>query len=145
MEATIGYTTGDPRETGTLMHHMVDAYWRDMVPYAHLSFRQVFDRIKRIPFRPDPANIETLQRPLYTMRGTGLGGDCDDKAIALASWCRATGYPYRFVAVRRADRDHLHHVYCEVQIGGTWIHADPTYQFNTEGRPREQYAEYVQI
>lgn len=143
MEATVGYTNGDPRQTGVLMRRMVDKYWTDMVPYAHLSFREVFDRIKRVPFKPDPVDVETLQRPQYTMAGTGFGGDCDDKAIALAAWCKATGYPYRFVAVRRPGRSELHHVYCEVQINGQWIHADPTYPFNTEGRPRERYEEYV--
>lgn len=145
MEATVQYTTGDPRETGVLMHRMVDKYWTDMVPYAHNSFYEVFSLIKRLPFRPDPINVETLQRPLYTMQGRGLGGDCDCKAVALASWCKASGYPYRFVAVRRKDRNMLHHVYCEVQIDGKWVHADPTYRFNTVGRPREQYAEYVYI
>lgn len=139
------YTTGDARETGALMHQMVDRYWVDMIPYSHLSFREVFSLIKNKPFRPDPPNVETLQRPAYTMQGTGLGGDCDCKSVALAAWCKATGYPYRFVAVRRKDRNTLHHVYCEVLINGKWVHADPTYTFNTEGRPREQYEEYVYI
>jgi hypothetical protein len=145
MIATTVYTDGDPRRTGELMHQMVAQYKDDMLPYAHLSFWDVHEIIKNLPFRPDPLTIETLQRPRYTMEGSGLGGDCDDKAIALASWCELTGYPWRFVAVRRPDMPALHHVYPEVYIGNKWVHADPTYSFNTVGRPREEYAEYVYI
>lgn len=124
---------------------MVETYYRDMTPYAHLSLWEVFEKIKNLPFRPDPVEIETLQRPNYTMNMGGLGGDCDDKCIALASYCRMTGIPYRFVAVRRRGQQYLHHVLCQVYISGRWIHADPTYNFNTLGREREKYEEYVTI
>lgn len=137
------HTNGDARKTGQLMHLMVEQYYTDMVPYAHLSLRKVFDIIKRIPFRPDPPDAETLMRPFYTMHSMGTGGDCDDKAIALASYCKLKGIPYRFVAVRRADEKLLHHVYLECYIENRWVHADPTYRFNSLGREREQYAEYV--
>jgi len=138
-------TDGDPRTTGAFMHGMVERYWRDMVPYAHLTVTEVFDRIKNIPFKADPQEAEVLQRPMYTMQGNGYGGDCDDKAIALASWCRAVGLPYQFVAVRRADMPDLHHVFCRIYIRNRWVHADPTYNFNALGREREPYAEYVVI
>jgi transglutaminase-like putative cysteine protease len=39
----------------------------------------------------------------------------------------------------------LHHVFVELNIGGKWIHADPTYNFNTLGRAREEYTERVVI
>lgn len=127
------------------MHRMVETYYRDMLPYAHLSLEQVYDIIKALPFRPDPENNETLMRPSYTMLMLGTGGDCDDKSIALASYCRLVGIPYRFIAVRRADQKTLHHVFLECYIRNKWIHVDPTYRFNTLGREREPYAEYVLI
>lgn len=139
------------------MRQMVDKYYHDMSPYAHFTLREIFNAIKSIPFRPDPEDAETLQRPAYTMNQSGLGGDCDDKCIALASWLKLKGggynpndvpakkYDYRFVAVRRADYPCLHHVFCELYIMDRWIHADPTYKFNTLGREREQYNEYVII
>lgn len=145
MIQSIVYTDGTAQTTGRLMHQMVDAYHMDMVPYAHLPFSQVFALIKNLPFRDDPPMNETLMRPAYTMTMRGTGGDCDDKSIALASYCRLVGLPYRFVAVRRADQKLLHHVFLEVYINGKWIHADPTYRFNTLGREREPYAEYVVI
>lgn len=136
-------TNGEARKTGGLMREMVEKYHRDMLPYAHLSLPQVYNLIKSIPFRPDPPDAETLMRPFYTMNGLGTGGDCDDKSIALASYCRLLGIPYRFVAVRRADEKLLHHVYLECYIADRWVHADPTYRFNRLGRERETYAEYV--
>lgn len=127
------------------MHRMVETYYRDMLPYAHLSLEQVYDIIKSLPFRPDPETNETLMRPAYTMLMLGTGGDCDDKSIALAAYCRLVGIPYRFIAVRRADQKTLHHVFLECYIRNKWIHVDPTYRFNTLGREREPYAEYVLI
>lgn len=138
-------TDGRATSTGPLMRRMVDTYYKDMAPYAYLPLNEVFDLIKALPFRPDPPDAETLMRPQYTMNMQGWGGDCDDKAIALASYCKLTGIPWRFVAVRRHDRKFLHHVYCELYIKGRWISADPTYSFNTLGRDREEYAQKVII
>jgi len=145
MNLTTVTTDGQAVHTGPFMHRMVDQYHNDMLPFAHLPLTEVFDLIKNIPFRPDPPDRELLQRPYYTMNGIGYGGDCDDKSIALASWATLTGIPYRFVAVRKAGREHLHHVFTELYIADRWIHADPTYPFNTLGCARETYAQYVII
>lgn len=138
-------TNGKAAETGRYMRRMVERYYRDMSPYAHIPVTRIFSIVKNLPFRPDPGDKETLQRPLYTMQRQGYGGDCDDKCIVLASWAKLNSIPYRFVAVRRPDRERLHHVFCELWINGKWLHADPTYRFNTLGREREHYAEYVVI
>jgi len=138
-------TNGKAASTGPLMVSMVRKYYRDMSPYGSLSLAEVFNIIKNLPFRPDPEDEETLMRPYYTMNMMGSGGDCDDKAIALASWAHLNKIPLRFIAVRRQDRFALHHVYCELYIKNRWIHVDPTYSFNTLGREREPYAEYVTI
>jgi len=139
------YTNGMAVNTGPYMHHMVERYWRDMLPWAHLTLDEIFSLIKSIPFRPDPEDEETLMRPAYTMARMGWGGDCDDKCIALAAWARINRIPYRFVAVRRPDMPTLHHVVCDLFVRGKWIHADPTYSFNTLGREREKYVEHTVI
>lgn len=143
MEITEVRTDGKATSTGPYMHRMVERYYMDMAPYASLSFPEIFDLIKSIPYRPDPPDVETLMRPLYTMRMEGTGGDCDDKAIALASWCKLHRIPYRFVAARRPDRDVLHHVYAEVCIYGKWMPADCTYSVNFPCVLREHYAEKI--
>lgn len=136
-------TDGQARSTGPYMHRMVDQYYMDMAPYASLSLLEIFEVIKSLPYRPDPADAETLMRPRYTMAMQGFGGDCDDKAIALASWARLNRIPYRFVASRRYDRKALHHVYTELCIYGKWTPYDCTYSINQPGVHREKYAEKV--
>jgi transglutaminase-like putative cysteine protease len=145
MADTTVLTDGRARSTGPLMERMVQLYYCDMVPYAHLSFREVYDIIKTVPYRPDPPHVETLMRPYLTLRRRGTGGDCDDKCIALGSYCRLKQIPCRFVAVRKRGKKNLHHVMCECYIGSKWIVADPTYAFNTLGREREGIVERVTI
>lgn len=151
-------TDGHATSTGPLMRHMVYTYCDDMLPWASLTLPEVYDIIKNIPFREDLLQKETLMRPLLTMTRRGWGGDCDDKCIALASWCYLNGgranmgepgknnYDWRFVAVRRSDMPKLHHVLCEIYLYNYgFIHADPTYSFNTLGQPREHYEQRVII
>ena len=138
-------TDGSAQATGALMRRMVDTYWRDMLPLAHMSPVEVFNIVKSIPFHADPPEVETLQRPLFTMNGTGMGGDCDDKCIAFASYCKAVGVPWQFFAVRKKNEPRLHHVLCRIYLNRRWVHADPTYAVNLLGRERDAYAEYVPI
>lgn len=141
MQTTLVKTDGLATTTGLYMREMVERYYLDMAPYAHLTLSELFDFVKNLPFRPDPDDCETLMRPLYTISMRGTGGDCDDKSIVIASWARLHSIPYRFVAVRRADRPVLHHVFPQLYIGDRWISADATYNFNTLGRERESYIE----
>ena len=127
--------------TGKVMHQMVEEYYLDMAPYASLSLNDVFRMIADLPFSPDPKNIEVLKRPKYTMEQLGPGGDCDDKAIALASWAKINSIPYRFLGVGRKkprqpffSKTLLTHVFPQVYILGEWITCDPTYSFNVLGR-----------
>lgn len=139
-------TNGSAKATGPYMHLMVNKYHMDMAPYASCTLQEIFDMVKNIPYRPDPPGMEYLQRPWATLNMTGAGGDCDDKAIVIASWAKLNSLPYRFVAVRRFDKPVLHHVYCQIEVSpGNWVDVDPTYSFNTLGRKCEQYAEKVII
>lgn len=138
-------TNGKAAQTGPLMHHMVNTYHMDMAPHASLSLTEIYNLIKSIPYRPDPPYEETLMRPLFTMNSWGWGGDCDDKSIALASWAVLNSIPYRFIAVRSANHNILHHVFPQLYINSEWITTDATYNFNTLGREREQYIERVVI
>lgn len=138
-------TNGKAAATGPYMHAMVRTYWRDMIPWGSHSLPEIFERIKNLPYRPDPETVETLMRPYYTMRGFGWGGDCDDKAIALASWAVINRIPYRFVAVRKAGMPTLHHVFTQLNIDGKWLSVDPTYSVNILGQERDHYVERVII
>jgi len=138
-------TNGQAKFTGPLMHEMVERYRHDMTPFALMSAVEVFDILAHIPFRPDPPDCEMLQRPYYTLSESGYGGDCDDKSICMAAWASLNRIPYRFVAVRRADRKVLHHVYTELYIKGKWVPFDCTFSYNLPGRTLHHYAERVVI
>lgn len=161
MNKTTVQTDGRARSTGPYMYKMVERYHRDMLPYSHFSLSEIFDILRSIPYRPDPITEETLMRPLYTMTMQGTGGDCDDKAIAIAAWAYNRGgrpfftdytfsdfspgnYDYRFVAAKRKNKNSLHHVYTELYINNRWVPVDPTYSFNILGR-QENYAKRVVI
>lgn len=144
MKISIVETDGTVQNTGAIMHWCARTYAVDMAPWASLSVLEVYDRIKALPFRADPIDMETVQRPFYTMNSTGYGGDCDDKCVCMAAYCILHGIPYRFVALRRPDRKDLHHVALELYINHRWVFVDPTYAFNSFGR-EPSYAERVYI
>lgn len=133
----------DVQDTGREMYRLASAWAQDMAPYATYSLSQTFQLLKALPYRPDPPDVEFLQRPLYTLSRTGGGGDCDDKAIAAGAWATLNRIPYRFVAVSRYKDRPLHHVFTEMYIGGKWIAFDPTYSFNVLGRPMCEYPQRV--
>lgn len=137
-------TDGLARSTGVIMRQVVDRFYLDMAPYASLSIIEIFDKIKNLPYRPDPINVETLMRPKYTMNMQGNGGDCDCKAVALAAYAKLNSIPYRFIAIRRPGKKNLHHVAVELYTNNGWLFCDPTYSFNVIGRTREE-AERVVI
>jgi len=124
------------------MHKMVAKHYQDMAPWASLSLIEIFDKIKNLPFNPDPDGLELIKRPIYTMKQIGPGGDCDDKAIAFASWAVLNSLKYNFLGVGRKvpgkrygknDKILLTHVFPIVKLDNQWIIADATYSFNCLG------------
>lgn len=145
MQISIQKTDGKAETTIYLMYEMVNRYYMDMVPYVHLGLLEIYDLIRSIPFREDMPGYEVLMRPAYTMNMQGAGGDCDDFSIALASWAKLKNIPFKFVAVRRPDKNTLHHVGVLLYINGMWLPYDATYTINSPGRWREIYAEKLVI
>jgi len=133
----------DAHQTGRAMHRLVNKFYTDMSPYAGLSYHEMYDIIKKIPFHADPPNMEVIKRPFYTMNQIGPGGDCDDKAIAMASYAKLVGIPYKFIGVGKKNPKYkkilLSHVFTQLYISGDWINADCTYPFNILGKVRETY------
>lgn len=119
------------QQTGAEMHRLALAFQEDMLPLAHLSIPELFDALRKLPYRNDPDSVEYLQRPYYTLIGQGSGGDCDDKAIAVAAYANLRNILYRFVAVSRTSEGDLHHVFTELFYDNQWHPMDVTYAFNT--------------
>jgi len=128
------------KDTGREMYKMVEDYYTDMAPWVDLSLLDIFKTVAELPFNFDPDSEELLKRPFYTMHSIGPGGDCDDKAICIASWAKLNGYPYRFVATGRKKPGQsifskilLSHVLAQVYIYDNWLICDATYAFNVFG------------
>jgi len=146
MKITTVKLTGGAKQTGKVMHRLANEYKYDMSAYATMPLPEVFRIIADIPYRPDPKGHELVQRPLFTLRN---GGDCDDKAIAMASWAILNGLKYRFMAV--GQKKHgiryipLTHVYTELNINDRWESADCTYSWNQLGQQVFHYDRSEQI
>jgi hypothetical protein len=83
-------------------------------------FRWVRDRIRYVK---DPVAVELVHNARETIKRGG--GDCDDKAVALATLLQSVGHNTRFKVVATRPGD-FHHVLIEVSHGGRWVPLDPT-------------------
>lgn len=89
---------------------------RDLPQYDQAGEIRVLHAFVRdsIRYTSDIRNVETLQTPKATLE---LGiGDCDDKALLLATMLEIVGRPARFVAIGM-NGGGLSHVLAEVRHG----------------------------
>ena len=89
------------------------------------EIRKIFNYVQNsIRYVRDIHNVETLHFPEQVM--TQEHGDCDDKAVLLASLLEAIGHPTRFVAVGFAPGEYSH-VFVDTIIGNKkWLSLDTT-------------------
>jgi transglutaminase-like putative cysteine protease len=76
-----------------------------------------------IRYVQDVNGVETLATPDRTLEIRQ--GDCDDKALLLATLLEAIGHPTRFVAVGEQPGE-LTHVLVETKVGEDWISLETT-------------------
>jgi len=107
---------------------------RDMDPYLAMDLFRFYNYIRALPYLRDPKGVETISRPAYVLSGDWQGPDgfapccrdCDDKTLAMISFCFAKNIPVRIVVAGQFPGV-AHHIYPEVNLSGKWIPADPTY------------------
>ncbi|MDE2020934.1 MAG: hypothetical protein KGJ13_11410 [Patescibacteria group bacterium] len=88
------------------------------------EIRSLFDFVQNnIRYVRDIAGVETLHYPEQILLQEH--GDCDDKAILLASLLAAIGHPTRFVAVGFKP-GHFSHVFVDTRYGPGWLTLDAT-------------------
>jgi transglutaminase-like putative cysteine protease len=71
----------------------------------------------------DIRDVETVSTPEMTL--DAMCGDCDDKALLVATLLECIGHPCRFVAVGYTENDYCH-VLAEVRVGGAWVAVETT-------------------
>lgn len=88
--------------------------------------RALFDFVRyTIRYVGDVVDTETLQTPDITLRLRQ--GDCDDKAILLATLLRTLKYPAAFVVTGYQAPDVFEHVYVGIlRPDGSYLALDPT-------------------
>lgn len=91
--------------------------WRGQV---HALFEFVRDHIR---YTRDIYGVETLHTAEQVLQAEQ--GDCDDKAILLASLLQSIGHPARFIAVGIRSPQ-FEHVYVQTLIGKRWVSLDAT-------------------
>lgn len=95
-------------------------------------FRFVRDEVR---FTDDVLGVETLQGPRASLHY--MAGDCDDRAVLLASLARSIGIPanlrFRAIGVDPRRPQRFSHVYVVANLGGRMIPLDPTYPDNRMG------------
>lgn len=88
------------------------------------EIRNIFDYVQNnIRYVRDIAGVETLHYPEQVMAQEH--GDCDDKAVLLASLLAAVGHPTRFVAVGFKP-GMFSHVFVDTRYGPGWLSLDAT-------------------
>jgi hypothetical protein len=77
----------------------------------------------QIRYVRDTDGVELLHDPATVLQ---IGaGDCDDKAILLASLLGSIGHPTRFIAVA-FEPGRFSHVWLQDYIGGRWVDLETT-------------------
>jgi len=86
-------------------------------------FQFVRDRIRYVR---DIMDVETLHTAEQVL--TQGAGDCDDKAILLASLLHSLQHGARFVAIALHNPNNCDHVFveCQPRAGGPWIPCETT-------------------
>lgn len=93
---------------------------KDWAGQVNALFEYVRDQIRYVH---DTWGVELVHAPREVMAAGQ--GDCDDKAILLASMLESVGHPARFVAMGFKP-GHFEHVITQTLIGRRWVSLDPT-------------------
>lgn len=88
-----------------------------------------------IRYVQDIRDVETIATPEKTLELAA--GDCDDKAVLLASLLETIGHPTRFVAIGFEPGVYAH-VYVETKIGASWIPLETTEPWEAGDEPDPQ-------
>lgn len=123
-------SVGESYEIAEEMKNVIEKYFLDTVKYRNLSISEFFNMVKYIPYVVEFGNYQLLQRPSAILNGNNAFVACANKAIAMASFLKLKGIPYKIKMV--SDRDDL--VFCHVFCIGfldKWVSFDCTYPENT--------------
>lgn len=96
------------------MLKMAHDYFADCQEFAHLNLAEFYEVVKNLPYI-DYGVHEVIKRPCYTLRE---GGDCDNKAVLLASFCllKYPKMPQFYKVIQPENSKGFEHVYNAVVL-----------------------------
>lgn len=103
---------------------------KDYVSELRTIHKFVRDNIRYVR---DIREVETLQTPERTL--LNRAGDCDDKAVLVASLLESINHPTRFVAIGLQNNPYSH-VYAETLIGNRWVTVETTEPVEIGWKPK---------
>lgn len=119
----------DVYQTGREMRRLASCYCSDLGTWLNVPFLSFYRFVCELPYIPDPPDIETVSRPLFTLNPDYAPRDCDDKAVLLGAWFKAHGDKLRFVATSTRPDKRLHHTFMQLENG---LFIDATYKKNED-------------
>lgn len=139
----------DKEQTAAAMHAVVTNHANDLDGVSvvlngntrllsSMSISEMFDYIRKIPYRFDPKPREIVARPSLLLELQGVGIDCKKKAILMAAFLQRyyPEIPWRFVSTSRRPDKRITHVFVQAFIGDAWINLDCTYFPYYPGQPK---------
>ena len=125
-------------QTGKEMYRIINNYSADLndvfvkrngklIPLSNLSILEMFDVVRKIPYRRDIHNIEVVARPIKILASSPAGMDCKKKSILMSSFCKENKIPFRLIASSRRPDKKVHHVFPQGLLGGMYRNLDATY------------------
>lgn len=114
----------DVFQTAREMRRLTSQYWQDLGRWLDVPFYVYYRFVCFLPYRADPEHVETISRPMYTLREDYSPRDCDDKAVLCACWFKGHGVPVRFIGVSTQENKELNHVFLQLENG---LDIDATY------------------
>lgn len=123
----------DPKQTAKEMVRLCTVYAGDLGTLARLPLPRYFDLIRKLPYKADPKNAETLSRPKFLLEKDYSFRDCDDKAILMGAWLYLNKIPFGFYASSVKPNRQLHHVWTVARLNGRNVVLDPTYRHHKLG------------
>lgn len=123
----------DPKQTAKEMVRLCTVYAGDLGNLARLPLPRYFDLVRKLPYKADPKNAETLSRPKFLLEKDYSFRDCDDKAILMGAWLYLNKIPFGFYASSVKPNRQLHHVWTVARLNGRDVVLDPTYRHHKFG------------
>jgi hypothetical protein len=125
-------------QTGHEMYRIINNYSADLndvfvkrngklIPLSNLSILEMFDVVRKIPYRRDIHNIEVVARPIKILASSPAGMDCKKKSILMSSFCKENKIPFRLIASSRRPDRKVHHVFPQGFLSGMYRNLDATY------------------